>query len=96
MKAPNHERAELLREAITVASDAMDAPINRIKVTSRYVRCWSKAGLVILEYGYSQGGITDPVSGSFHASPGSGTWWVRLADDGPKRSFFAQLWAYMH
>ena len=95
MKAPNHERAALLAESIRVASAAMHEPIDRISVTFRYVRCWSRAGLVTLSYTYRAGGTTDPISGHFQPGLGSGDWCVQLVDGGLERGIFARLRAYL-
>jgi hypothetical protein len=81
VKAPEHERMELLSVAIERATFALNAPIDRIEVTSTHVSCWAGPKKVTLSYAYAQGGELDPATGRFMPTPGSGTWQVSVITD---------------
>lgn len=81
MKAPEHERMELLGVAIQHATRELKAPIDRIDVTDRHVTCWASSRRVVLAYAYAQGGQHDPATGRFTPLPGSGAWQVVVVDD---------------
>ena len=58
MKAPEHERLDLLFEVIRRASDELKAPIDRIEVVGyeKRVDCWAGSRQVSFAVAYAQGG----------------------------------------
>ena len=81
MKAPHHERASLLGAAIERATDALQAPIDRVEVQDGRIVCAAGDRAITLSYQYAQGGELDPATGRFTAFPGSGSWAVEIVDD---------------
>ncbi len=92
MKSPAHERRALLDEAVRVATEALDSPIDRIVVGAAHIRCWSGRRRVTMRYGYAQGGIVAPGSGRFQPTPGSGEWNVTLVDEPRSTSAWWRRW----
>ena len=84
MKAPHYERRELLGVAIERATEELEAPIDRIEVTTGHVRCWAGSKTVTLSYDYGQGGVHD-CHGVFTAHVGSGHWYVEVVSSSTPR-----------
>ena len=80
MKAPHHEREDLLCTAIHRATEELIAPIDRIEVTAKRVHCWAGSRQVSFSYAYAQGGRVDS-DGRFQPSPGSGSWDLALVSE---------------
>ena len=87
MKAPEHERADLLHEVIRRATDELKVPIDRIEVIrdAERVDCWAGSRQVSFAVDYAQGGQWEsegrddpPTLGRFQPTAGSGSWnvWV--------------------
>jgi hypothetical protein len=85
MKAPEHERVDLLYEVIRRATFELNAPIDRIEVIGNVKRvdCWAGSRQVSLAVDYAQGGQYEfdgrddpPTLGRFRPTVGSGSWYV--------------------
>jgi hypothetical protein len=84
MKAPEHERVDLLYEVIRRATFELNAPIDRIEVigNAERVDCWAGSRQVSLAVDYAQGGQWEfedgsrPTLGRFQPTVGSGSWYV--------------------
>jgi hypothetical protein len=95
MKAPEHERAELLGEVVRRATYELNAPIDRIEVIgdAERVDCWAGSRQVSLAVDYAQGGQYEfdgrddqPTLGRFRPTVGSGSWnvWVVPRPEAPQ------------
>jgi len=93
MKAPKYERRELLSKAIALATEELDAPIDRLEVRAREIQCWSGGTSVAMAYDYSQGVTIDRSTGRIQTLPGSGCWEVTLIRKAATRGFVARLLA---
>ncbi len=80
MKAPEHERMELLRVAIGRATDALNAPLDRVDVANARVNCRAGRRQVAMAYADAPGGRTDPVGGVFRPIPLGGSWGVVVVE----------------
>ena len=75
--APHYERRRLLGVAIERATEELQAPIDRIEVAARRIRCRAGSKTVTLSYDYAQGGAQDS-HGNFTVNVGSGEWCVEV------------------
>ena len=104
MKAPEHERADLLHAVIRCATDELKAPIDCIEVIggAERVDCWAGSRQVSLAVTYAQGGQWEsegrdepPTLGRFQPTAGSGSWnvWVVARPQAP-RGVIARILAW--